>query len=360
MTGLGQQLLRLVRIVHRRRQLLVELEVLRNDAAGDVRMAERQRLVDRVVVERVFRGEPHPLVVPRRLRIPLLGEIQPIGRRTDGRPQRQSRRALQFLGQLGADRIGDVDLATLQCGESRRLIGDHPQHDALHARRLAPVLVERLQHQFDARRERDELVRPGADRRLLESVLADLLDVFARHDPAGAGGDGIEGDEVRPGILQLEHDALRIGRFHRRHALLQQRVRRATIALERELHVIGGDRIAVVELRTLAQDELVAQPVLAGRPGLRQRRRRIALRHRLRHRVVQRVQHHERRDDACGLRRIEPGRRQRDVHADGQLTRRRGRLRRAHRARRHTECGECKHIASCRHLHRAPSACSSA
>ena len=53
---------------------------------------------------------------------------------------------------------------------------------------LAPVLVERLEDQLHARRERDELVGSGADRRLLEALVADLLDVLLGHDPAGAGG----------------------------------------------------------------------------------------------------------------------------------------------------------------------------
>ena len=49
----------------------------------------------------------------------------------------------------------------------------------------------------------------------------------------------------------------RIGRFDRRDALLQQLVRDAAIALERELDVVRGHRIAVVERGALAQHELV-------------------------------------------------------------------------------------------------------
>ena len=137
-------------------------------------------------------------------------------------------------------------------------------------RRLAPVLLEGLQHQLHARREGDELVGAGADRRLLEALVADLLHVLLRHDPAGAGGVGVEGQEVGPGLLEPEAHVLRVRRLDRGHLLLQQLLRGAAIALERELHVLRGDRLAVVEQRALAQHELVDQPVLRDRPGLGQ------------------------------------------------------------------------------------------
>ena len=50
--------------------------------------------------ERMLRGLPQALVIPRRLRIPLLGEIQIVRCRTHRGPQSQARRALQFLGQF--------------------------------------------------------------------------------------------------------------------------------------------------------------------------------------------------------------------------------------------------------------------
>ena len=203
----------------------------------------------------------HALVVPRRLRIPLVGEVEPEGALDHHRLQRQARRLLQLLGELAADRVGDVDLAALQRRQPRRLLGHHLEDQPLHGGHLAPVALEGFEHQLHAGREGDELVRPGADRRLLEPVLADLLDVFLRHDPARAGGGAVERQEIRPRLLQHEADAALIRRLDRRHPLLHQRRRGAAIALEGELHVLRGHRLAVVELRAGAHGEFVAEPV---------------------------------------------------------------------------------------------------
>ena len=70
-----------------------------------------------------------------------------------------------------------------------------------------------------------------------------------------------------------------------------------------------------MELHALADDELVREAVLGLRPRLGEARRLLPGWHRLHQRVVQSVEHHERRDDALGLGGIEPARRKRDVHA---------------------------------------------
>ena len=103
--------------------------------------------------------------------------------------------------------------------------------------------------------------------------------------------------------------------LHLAHALLEQPGPGAAVALEGELHVGRRHRVVVVELDALADDELVGEAVLGHRPRLGQARRVEAGRHRLHQRVVQGVEHHERRDDALGLGGIEPARRKRDVHA---------------------------------------------
>ena len=95
--------------------------------------------------------------------------------------------------------------------------------------------------------------------------------------------------------------------------------RRAAIALEGELHVVGGDGLAVVEPRALAQHELVDEAVLGQAPRLGQARRHGVAGHRLHQRVVQRVEHHERRADPGRLGGIEPGRGERDVNGPGHL-----------------------------------------
>src|SRR4030095_8986499 len=79
-----------------------------------------------------------------------------------------------------------------------------PQHEALHGGRLAPVAVEGLQGQLDARLEAHEAERAGPHRRLPEAVLTYLLDVLLGHDPRGPGGArAVERHEVRPGVLQV-------------------------------------------------------------------------------------------------------------------------------------------------------------
>src|SRR5262249_36849907 len=76
---LDQQSLGLDRIVGRSWQLPVVFENVRNDAASKLGLAERQSLIDGVAVDSDIRGAPHPLVMPRRLRVPLVGEVEPEG-----------------------------------------------------------------------------------------------------------------------------------------------------------------------------------------------------------------------------------------------------------------------------------------
>ena len=91
-------------------------------------MAERQSLVDALAVDGQAGGEPHPLVVPWRLRVPLVGEVEPEWCLDDGRLQAEPLGALELLGELAADGVGDVDLAALERGQPRGLVRDHPEH----------------------------------------------------------------------------------------------------------------------------------------------------------------------------------------------------------------------------------------
>ena len=177
----------------------------------------------------------------------------------------------------------------------------------------------RLHHELDARGERDKFVRPCPDRVLLETIVADLLDIFLRHDPARAAGVRIKGQKVRPRFLQLEADMPLVRDLHRRDPLFQQGVGGALVALERELDVLGGHRIAAMELGPRPDHEIIGEAVLRRRERLGQARRRHIARHRFHHAVMQRVQHHEGRDDAGGFSRIEPGRRERYMDRPGQL-----------------------------------------
>src|SRR5438876_6907622 len=69
-TRLAEELLGLCRIVGVCGRLPEEVEALGNDAPGDPREAERDRLVDGRAVDRVVGGEAHAPVRPRRLRVP--------------------------------------------------------------------------------------------------------------------------------------------------------------------------------------------------------------------------------------------------------------------------------------------------
>src|SRR5262249_56382469 len=74
----GEELLGLRRIVRIDRRLPVELEARGDEAPGDLRKAEGLRLVDRLAVDRVRRREAYAAVVPRRARVPLVREDDPV------------------------------------------------------------------------------------------------------------------------------------------------------------------------------------------------------------------------------------------------------------------------------------------
>src|SRR5579872_2612172 len=104
---LGQQLLRRLGVIDRWRRLPEEFVMVRHDRiAGDERVAERQRLVAAVAVDRETGGLAHPWVVPRRFRVPLIGKIEAENALNDRRFQRQPGRLPQLLGEFAADRIG--------------------------------------------------------------------------------------------------------------------------------------------------------------------------------------------------------------------------------------------------------------
>ena len=217
-------------------------------------------------------------------------------------------------------------------------------------RSLAPVVAEGLEGQLDAGGERDELVGARADRGLLVGLLAHLLDVLLGHDPARAGGGGaVEGHEVGP--LLLQHEAGPVGRDHLDllHLVLEQLAARALVPLERELHVVRGDRIAVVEARVLPDHELVGEAVLGDGPGLGQARGHDVAGHRLHERVVERVEDHERGDQGFGLAGVEPPRDQGHVQAQGH-----GAVRRDRAGGAGTEQRREDEEQDCESTHRSP------
>src|SRR5262249_38396150 len=115
--------------------------------------------------------------------------------------------------------------------------------------------------------ERDELVGPGADRRSLEAIVADLFDVLLRHDPAGAGGRrAVERQEVGPRLLEAEADAMRVDKVDARGPRLERPRPGAALWPHRELDVLGSHRVAIVKRNAATQDELVREAVGRHRP----------------------------------------------------------------------------------------------
>jgi hypothetical protein len=55
-----------------------------------------------------------------------------------------------LFGEFAADGQRDIDLPALQGGQPGRFVGDHFEGQAFDRGRFAPVLVEGLQHEFDA------------------------------------------------------------------------------------------------------------------------------------------------------------------------------------------------------------------
>ena len=150
-------------------------------------------------------GEADAPVRPRRLRVPLIGEHEPVSGHDGGRLEREPRGPPHLLGQLALEQVDDVRLAALEHGETSGLVGDRLEDEPLHARDLPPVLLVGLQHQLDARGEGHEAVGTGPDGALLEAVVADLLHVLPRDDPAGAGGQApVVGHEIGPRLLEPE------------------------------------------------------------------------------------------------------------------------------------------------------------
>src|SRR5207245_2000344 len=108
-TRLGQELLRLRRIVGVRLEAQRELERARRHAARRARGAERLRLAEPPAVDGVVGGQAHAPVVPRRLPIPLIEEIQVVDadRAREAKAQRGSALQLAPGGRGGSGGEGD-------------------------------------------------------------------------------------------------------------------------------------------------------------------------------------------------------------------------------------------------------------
>src|SRR5262249_7545234 len=152
-----------------------KLEAPGNDRAGQTREAERLRLVQGLSIDRDARRLADALVVPGRFGVPLIGKVHPEDAKCPWRDHPQIWCAADLLGDGTAALVDVANAAPLESRGPSRLLRQSLDHEPPDVRRLPPVAIERLGHQFDAGRVRDEPERARADGRLLEALVADLL-----------------------------------------------------------------------------------------------------------------------------------------------------------------------------------------
>ena len=179
----------------------------------------------------------------------------------------------------------------------------------------------RLEHQLHAGVKADEAIWPQPDRVPLEAIVADLLKIrFGDNPGRPGGGGGVERQEVRPGGMEHETEALGIDDLDRLHPVVQQLGRGALIAEEAEVHILGGEGSPVVEHQALPQLEFVYQPIGALRPGLRQAGGQVIAGEGFDQRVMEGIQKHKGCRDPGRLGRIEIRGSDGGVEGDGQLS----------------------------------------
>ena len=220
--SLGEELLGLDGVVGHGRRGQREVHDARDDDPRRRAIAQAGHLVDGLAVERIVDGQPHPLVGPRRLWIPLVPELDPVDRRVLRGHQAEPRVPPHVLGVLAIEGVGDVGLAVLQHRHARGPFG-HALHDhTLDVGRVAPVPRIRLEHDFDPGLVADEPIRAGADGILAEPIVPDLGEVLLRDDePPRGGSRSVERHEVGPRLLQVEADGQGIDDLHQAHMGLQ-------------------------------------------------------------------------------------------------------------------------------------------
>jgi hypothetical protein len=140
----------------------------------------------------------------------------------------------------------------------------------------------------------------------LESLVADLFHVLLRHDPARARRErAVVRHEIGERLVEVKAHARRADDLDVADPIFQHLADLGP--LEAPLDVVRRERVTVVELQSLAQLEIVDALIRAHRPRLRETRRHEVAGHRLHERVVHRVEHPERCEEAArDLARVEP------------------------------------------------------
>src|SRR5262245_60419570 len=103
MTSLGEQLQSLEAVMDGSRRLPVVLEAVRNDTSREFRVAKRQCLIDAHAIEGKARRQAYARIGPRRLRVPLVGKVEPECALDNGRFKGEPLRALELFGELTSD-----------------------------------------------------------------------------------------------------------------------------------------------------------------------------------------------------------------------------------------------------------------
>ena len=213
----------------------------------------------RVVERRLLRVHPEELDAPRGLgghhEVLALGEALQVAR---------------------GDRVGPVALAALHQDLLRRRLRhqleDHPVQ--VLGRPAAPVAVEAVHHDLLADLELPEPERPGPCLVLGEPGLGEVVTLLVLLHRLGADDEddrqAQEERRVGPGEHQLHGH--RVDDADLLHRIEGPRAAEPDLLhpLQRELHVLGAEGGAVVELHVLAQGERVRQPVGRDLPALGQ------------------------------------------------------------------------------------------
>ena len=204
--GLGHELLRLRDVRRRGRPLDRARPLLRDPVPLDRREPAQLGVVDRLTVDRQADRLADPDVVERTVRA-VQAHLEPVRRRRAGRSAAASGpcgpRPSRSPGIMYITSISPVWSIARRVAAS----GTPFAMTRLDARHLPPVLRERLELHLAAGLLPHEAERPGPDRGRLEAVLADLLVVRLRHDPAGpAGRAAVDRQEVDERLLEEELD----------------------------------------------------------------------------------------------------------------------------------------------------------
>jgi hypothetical protein len=204
---------------------------------------------------------------------------------------------------------GKIRLLPLQHGQAGGALRHTLDNEPFDVGTLAPVLLERLQHQIPAWRVAHELIRPKANRMLFEPLRPDLLQVgFRDHHASGGGSRAIERQEVWPGGVEMEADRSRIDELNAFHLGVEFPRPGTLVAHEAKVHIVGGAGHPIVKLQSGPERELVEKSIGALVPRLGQGWPQACTRDGPHQGIVEGIEDRKGKKLRWGLCGIEPGR----------------------------------------------------